>query len=189
MGELDRIVPVRVPRTLIGFHASEKVGAVAKEFEAKKVLIVTDAGVMEAGLVEGVKASLQEEGFDFEIFDRCPHIPHLGAIHQCSRLIKNEGFDLLIGVGGGSVMDMVKLATIVAAHDGDVSILSELGKIKSGGLPKILIPTTSGTGSEWSDVAVFTDKTTKRIIPIHDDCLWADTAIIDPLLTLNLPHH
>ena len=187
MEELARILPVRVPRTLIGINASEQVGAIAKELGAKKVLIVTDAGVIAAGLIDGVKASLKRENIAFEVFDHCPTSAPLSAIHQCSISIEDEECNLIVGIGGGSVMDLAKLATIVAAHGGDANVLLEPNKIKAGGLPKIFLPTTSGTGSEWSNSAVFTNEAAKRKMPLRHDYLWADAAIIDPLLTLNLP--
>ena len=143
MEELSRILSVRVPRTLIGIKASEQTGIIAKELGAKKVLIVTDAGVMGAGLIDGVKASLQKERGVFAVFDRCLPGAPLSVIQQCSKLIEDKRCDLIIGIGGGSVMDTAKLATILAAHSGDANVLFEPGKIKASGPAKIFLPTTS----------------------------------------------
>lgn len=84
-------------------------------------------------------------------------------------------------------MDMAKLVGILASNGGDIHVLFDPAQIRARSLPKILLPTTSGTGSEWSNVAVFTNEVDKRKIPIRSEHLWSDVAIIDPLLTLNLP--
>ncbi len=187
MEEFSRVIELRVPRTWIGIHASDHVGSIAKELGGKKVLILTDAGVINAGLLDKLTDSMKRESLSFEVFPEClPNVP-LSSICQCYNLVEKEGFDLLIGLGGGSVMDMVKLVGMLGGDSGDVSVFFEPSRVRPSSLQKILLPTTSGTGSEWSNVAVFTNESDERKIPVRNDYLWAEAAIIDPLLSLNLP--
>jgi alcohol dehydrogenase len=187
MEELSRMYEIQVPRTIIEINGSDRVGMMAKEFKAKKTLIVTDAGVIGAGLIDRVKGALEKEKVSFEIYPGCLASAPLASVRECAKLIEGGQFDLIIAVGGGSVMDTAKVAAIVAAHGGDVSVLFEPGKIRNPGIRKIFLPTTSGTGSEVSNGAVFTDEASKRKIPVFHEYMWVDAAIIDPALTLNLP--
>ena len=187
MEEVGRMLEIQMPRTLIAVNGSEHVGVMAKELGAKKILILTDVGVMGAGLIDRVKGSLQKEKLTFDIFSGCLASAPLASVRECGKLIEGGQFDLMIAVGGGSVMDTAKVAAIVAAHGGDVSVLFDPGKIRSGGIRKIFLPTTSGTGSEWSNGAIFTDEASQRKAPVRSNYLLPDAVIIDPALTLNLP--
>jgi alcohol dehydrogenase len=178
---------MRVPRTLIGINASEQVGTIAKEYGAKKALLVSDPGIAKTGLLDGVQRSLEQANVATEVFSDSSTSAPFSSIAKCSKLIRDNGCDLVIGIGGGSVLDLVKLAVVVAAHDGDTSIIYKPDNIKKAAAPIILMPSTAGTGSEVSNVAVCTDPKTKRKIPVRSDFFWADAAIVDPMLTLNLP--
>ena len=181
---------IGMPKTLVGVNASSQIGALSRELGAKKAIIVSDPGIIRAGLINVAKASLEKEGIACDIFDNCPQSAPLSSIKECVKLIQNTQCDVVIGIGGGSVMDLAKMAVSVAAHEGDISILYDPKKIIKSGVPTIFAPTTSGTGSEVSWGAVFTDDTDendKRKKAVKSDYLFAHTAVLDPLLTLNLP--
>ena len=187
MEEFGRVIEFRVPRTWVGIHAADQVGSIARELGGRRILILTDMGIIHAGLLDVLTDSIKKEGLPVEVFSEClPNVP-LSSIQQCYHLVEKEGFDLLIGLGGGSVMDMVKLVGMLRGSSGNVNVLFEPDRVKPSGLQKILLPTTAGTGSEWSNVAVFTNESDERKIPIRNDYLWAEAAVIDPLLSLNLP--
>ena len=142
---------VRLPYTLIGTGTVGQVGELTKHLGGKRVLIVTDPGVVQAGLLDKVKRPLEKEGIEFGVFDNCePNCP-LNVVQSCAQFAKEGGYDLVIGLGGGSVMDAAKLAAI-AATTGDITLEGISKYIISGppgpGLPKILIATTAGTGAE-----------------------------------------
>jgi len=180
---------VRIPYTLIGTGAVDNVGALAKELGGKKILIVTDQGVVQAGLVDKVKQSLEKEGIEFGIFDSCEPDAPVNVIKSCAQFAKEGGYDLVIGLGGGSVMDAAKLASIAATTE-DITLESISKYIVSGppgpGLPKILIATTAGTGSEISPIAVVVDVDGVKKAVRHEYCL-TNIAIVDPLMTKYLP--
>lgn len=180
---------VRLPYTLIGTGTVGQVGELTKHLGGKKVLIVTDPGVVQAGLLDKVKQPLEKEGIEFGVFDSCePNCP-LNIVQSCAQFAKEGGYDLVIGLGGGSVMDAAKLAAIAATTE-DITLEGISKYIVSGppgrGLPKILIATTAGTGAEISPIAVVVDVDGVKKAVRHEYCL-ANIAIVDPLMTQYLP--
>jgi len=108
-------------------------------------------------------------------------------VDECGRLVREEGVDLVIGIGGGSSMDTAKGAVLLAKNPGKVVDYAGFDKVSQRGLPKILLPTTAGTGSEVTRNFVITDEeeNTKKVI--FTDFGLADVAIVDPMLTVSCP--
>ncbi|MFH0915483.1 MAG: iron-containing alcohol dehydrogenase [bacterium] len=186
--DLTEVIEIRVPRTLIGVGALNGIGDLVRSLGARKLLIVTDQGLVEAGIIASVRAALGSGGLKAEVFDQCGPEAPVSTVEALSRMASEGGYDLLIGVGGGSVMDATKTAGLLAANP-DIGIQDLIdGGSPAKSLSRILIPTTAGTGSEWSTVAVFTTDTS-------DDRNYAyitggnlpDAVIIDPELTRDLP--
>ncbi len=183
---------VRIPNTFMGDGAVENVGALVKQRGGKKVLIITDSGIVQAGLVDEVKKPLEKEGIESATFDGCKSDALISVIKDCAQFAAKGDYDLIIGVGGGSVMDTAKVVRI-AAKAKDIStetIRSYFGGVPGPGLPMILIATTAGSGAEMSGAAVVTDDVAggemlKRAIV--NECLLPDAVIVDPLMTANLP--
>ena len=177
---------IHVPVTLVGMGRSRDIGDLAKELGAENVIIITDANLIKLGLIDNIESSLEKAGFKFDIFDGCiPYAP-TSLVEKCSRIVKKGNYDLLIGVGGGSVMDTVKaVSVIVPNHITFHDFVS--GKPIKKVLTKILVPTTAGTGSEWSRTGVYHDDVDGKEKLIIESHLFADAVIIDPELTLNLP--
>ena len=189
MGWYSEPFRVRLPYTLIGTGAAGRVGELTKHLGGKKILIVTDSGVVQAGLLDKVKEPLEKESIEFGVFDGCePNCP-VDVVRRCAQFAKEGGYNLMIGLGGGSTLDTTKLASIAAAT-GDITLESirnyVTGELPAPGLPKILIPTTAGTGSEISPVAVLVDVDGVKKAVRHEYCL-ADVAIVDPSTTQYLP--
>ena len=187
MKELSRTISIRVPRTIIAMNASSQVGALGKELGTESALIVTDQGVVKAGLTGAVEQSLKQENIPFGIFDKCPVSAPISSVLDCARVIINNKHNTVIGIGGGSVIDLGKLAVLVASHGGDKSILFDTKLIKKRGVRTIFLPTTAGTGSEVSATAVCTDEDSHRKMAVYHDLNRADVAVLDPVLTMNLP--
>ena len=177
---------VRLPYTLTGSGTVNQVGKLAKQLGGKRVLVVTDPGVVQAGLLSYVEQSLEKEGVNFGVFDRCePNCP-IGVVQSCARYAKEGEYDLMIGLGGGSTMDVTKLASIAAVSENPELENIGLSGPPRRGLPKILIPTTAGTGSEISPSAVLvdTDNVKKSVSSEYN---LSNIAIVDPLMTQHLP--
>lgn len=191
MNQLPSVFKLIIPYSVIGNGAVENVGTVIRQLGGKKVLIVTDPGIVQAGLLDKVKQPLSKEGIEFGIFDTCKPNAPFSDVRKCAQVAKDGGYDLLVGIGGGSVMDLTKMASLVAAakdvaHENINKYIKEVKGIR--GLLKLLIPTTAGTGSEWTFYAAMVDdegdgEKKGGWYP----ALLAQAVIVDPLLTLNLP--
>ncbi len=178
---------VHIPKTVMGPGAVNSLGNIIQNFGAKKVLIVTDKGVMEAGLLNKIRMLLEKAKCKFDVFDGClPNAP-TSTIDECNQKARDGGYHLLIGIGGGSVMDSTKVVSVIAPSGMKAQDLINEGKGGKKVLPKILIPTTSGTGSEWGIGAMVTDDTNGLKKGLRIPQMWADAVIVDPELTLNLP--
>ncbi len=174
-------------KIILGNGAAGQVGEEVKKFGAGNALIVTDKGVLKAGLVESVEASLKSQKIEFGIFDKVAAEPPARLADECARVILEKGYDIVIGIGGGSAMDVAKGAAIVATNQGKILDYAGIDMVPGKGLPKILISTTAGTGSEVSRTIVLTDEASNLKQAIHSDFALADIAIVDPLLTKSMP--
>lgn len=157
-------------------------------FNVKKILIITDPFLKDIGLTNKVSAPLEEAGYLTEIYTKVVPEPPLAIGEELVAYTRKNEFDMVIGVGGGSALDLTKLAGVLASHEGNVADylnLTGTKQIMKKGLPTILIPTTSGTGSEVTNISVLSLETTKDVIT--HDYLLADVAIVDPALTISLP--
>jgi alcohol dehydrogenase class IV len=181
-------INIRIPNTLIGLGAISNIGDIAKSFSPSKILIVTDAGVIKSGVVDAVKSPLEKVGYKFDVFDGCVSDPPISSVEKLCKKVKAAHYDLLIGIGGGSTMDATKIASQIAANDGINTYDLLNGKVVEKAISKILVPTTAGTGSEWSSVAMVSDDNAdmqkKGVISIKN---LPDAVIIDPELMRSLP--
>lgn len=185
---MNKVNIFRSPNKIIfGNGTVSQVGAEVEKMGARKALIVTDAGVVKSGLAAGVEESLKALKIDYGIFDRVEAEPPARIVGECAREVCENHYDIIIGVGGGSSLDVAKGASIVVTNGGGV--LDYVGRemVPRAGVPKILIPTTAGTGSEVSWVFVVTDEKDNDKKVIFSYYNLADVAIVDPLLTLSMP--
>ena len=174
-------------RILFGIDAVKGVAAEVKQLGGRKVLIVTDPGVVEAGLVEAITAPLDSDGIPFSLYDHVEPEPPARVVEQCTQYLKDENCDLIIGVGGGSSLDVAKGASIMATNEGSLLSLCGVDLVPKRGLPKILIPTTAGTGSEVTRVFVITDEASNLKKAAYSIYALSDVAIVDPMMTLSMP--
>ncbi len=179
---------VFTPLSYTGWGALQQLLPEVKRYNPRKILVVTDPALVKLGLVEAVIAPLREQGYPVEIYSDVVPEPPLSTGEKLVAFAREGKFDLVIGVGGGSALDLAKLAAVMAVHEGPVAeYLNLTGKrsVTAKGLPKILIPTTSGTGSEVTNISVLSLETTKDVVT--HDYLLADVAIVDPELTVSVP--
>ncbi len=181
------LIEIGIPRTLVGVGAVESLGDLLESLSPNRILIVTDRGVASTGIIDKVQASLMSAHLEADVFDGCGAEAPVSGIEQLIQRVKGDRYDLLVGVGGGSVMDTAKAASILAANE-DATVQDLLqGKPFPKSVPKVLIPTTAGTGSEWSTAAVITtDTTDDRTSPYITPANLPEAAIIDPALTKDL---
>jgi len=150
-------------------------------------LLVMDPGLIEAGLDTAVTAPLEEAGIEYILYDRVDPEPGLRLADQAAELARSEQCDSVVGVGGGSAMDVAKAAAILVTNGGKAVDYLGLGKIGKPGLVKIMIPTSAGTGAEVTFTAVFINEETGSKGGMNGDPLYPEVALLDPELTLSLP--
>jgi len=174
-------------RILFGVGSVEKIGTEAQLLKAKKVLIITDPGVIQAGLLEGVEKSLKSVNLPFVIFDGVEPDPRIEVVEKSVEKAKKEGIDLIIGFGGGSSLDIAKVTSIMITNTGKIDSFFGIDLVPNPGVPVILIPTTAGTGSEVTPIAILSDTKEKLKKGIVSPTLFPEVAILDPKLTIGLP--
>jgi len=170
---------------LFGFNTAKKVGEQAKKLGGKRAILVTDEVIAQIGLVELVKEAMEKEGCKVEIFAKVDPEPHIETAESLYQMVREKKFDLVVGLGGGSSMDMAKLTSIVATNEGTPFEIMEKQLVKKPALKKILIPTTAGTGSEVSKFIVVSKGKDKYFI--GTPYAYPEIAIVDPGLTLSMP--
>ena len=156
---------------------------------ARRPLIITDSGVRKAGLIDTVVKAMA--GSDLRIgglFDEVPPDSSTAVVTEAARVYREEGCDALLAVGGGSVMDTAKGVNIVVTEGSeDLSGFAGAEVLQRPLRPFAVVPTTAGTGSETTLVAVIADEETGRKILLTSSFLLPDVAFVDPRMTVTLP--
>jgi alcohol dehydrogenase class IV len=176
-----------VKKTIFGSGVVDQIGPECKSLGASSALLVMDSGLAKTDICLKIQDLIREGGIKAILYpdvtpEPDPKIADLGA-----EQVKKDKIGCVIGVGGGSTMDVAKAIAVLANNDGKAVDYIGLNKVKKKGLPTIMVPTTSGTGSETTFTAVFTMRDTKTKGGINSPFLYPCTAILDPELTLELP--
>ena len=177
-------LPTRIE---FGRGVSSTVGEEAKRLGGTRALVVTDAGVAAAGLVEPVLERLSEAGVTSVVFDHVAPNPRDTSVELGAKLADAEGCDVIVAVGGGSPMDTAKAIGVIATNGGKIQDYEGLGQVRKPITPLIAIPTTSGTGSEVTFWAVITDTERSFKMSVGSPLCAATVALVDPELTVGLP--
>jgi alcohol dehydrogenase class IV len=177
-------------RIKFGLNAVQELGSDIKNFPGEKVVIFADQGIKKAGILDYVKDIIKD--FDFAVFDDIEADPSLNTFKKAVAFSKENGGEIMIGLGGGSPIDVAKVVSIIAKYGGTVEdyIAPPIGKGKpiiGSGYPMIAIPTTSGTGSEVSPASVLTLTDRDLKVGISSQMQRPNLAIVDPLLTVSAP--
>lgn len=158
-----------------------------KELNAKNPLVVIDKNLAKAGFQERVANLLIPEGMKYTVYDKVEPEPRIELADEGAALAIKNKCDIVIGIGGGSAMDVAKAIAVLATNKGSAVDYLGLNKVPNHGLPKIMIPTTAGTGSEVTFTAVFVRKNLKKKEGMNSPYLYPELALLDPELTLSLP--
>lgn len=177
-----------VPHIVCEPGASRRLGAqLGQHFpSAQRALIVTDAGFLRTGLLDPVIASLREARLQVEIFSEVLADPPEAVVLQAASAARAAGIDLVIGIGGGSSMDVAKLIAVLAGGSQELKTMYGIGNVEGRALPLVQVPTTAGTGSEVTPISIVTTGATTKMGVVSPH-LFADLAVLDAELTLDLP--
>lgn len=175
-----------VKEIIFGLGTLQQLGTVVKKYNAAKAFIVIDPFLNES-LGEKIMATLKEAGVSARFYMELTPEPALELADVCTKAVKEFGAEIVIGVGGGSSMDVAKAAAVLVTNGGNAVEYVGVDTVKKPGLPTIMIPSTAGTGSEVSRTAVFINKAKNTKGGINSDFMYPDVALLDPVLTLTVP--
>ncbi|HBW39037.1 iron-containing alcohol dehydrogenase [Desulfosporosinus sp. BICA1-9] len=184
------LLPWRKPELTQGANSLKKLPKLIKSKGINSVLIVTDKIIASLGLLDELLKGLSVEGVDFVVYDRTVPNPTIDNIEEALQIYKANNCQGIVAFGGGSPMDCAKgVGARVARPRKTISQMKGVFKVLKKIPPLFAIPTTSGTGSETTIAAVITDSKTHEKYAINDTSLIPHYAVLDPVLTINLPPH
>ena len=165
-----------------------RLGEICDRLSIKRVLVVTDAGIVGAGLLDSAIGPLEQSGIAVEVFDKVVADPPAAMIQEAVALGTVGGVDGVVGFGGGSAMDTAKLVALLALSGEALEDVYGVDMVKGARLPLVLIPTTAGTGSEVTPISIVTrpDSVKQGVVSAK---LIPDVALLDAKLTVGLPAH
>ncbi|MDA8966494.1 iron-containing alcohol dehydrogenase [Planktomarina temperata] len=174
------------PSLLMGAGLAGELGQITRPICGDRVLLVTDPGMMATGLVQQATDCLRAAGVEVTLFDQVQADPSEEIVLQAAQ--QALGKTGVIGFGGGSSLDVAKLAALLAASNQPLAEAYGIGNAQGPRLPLVLVPTTAGTGSEVTPISIVTTGASEKM-GVVSPLLLPDMALLDPELTLGLPAH
>ena len=174
-------------RVVFGVNSIERVGDLAKSLNARRVLLVTDRGIVAAGHAGRVQALLAAAGMEVTCFEQAQENPTTRCVERCVEVARGAAIDTIVGLGGGSSMDTAKGCNFILTNGGQMKDYWGIGRATRPMLPLLAIPTTGGTGSECQSFALIADEQTHQKMACGDPKAAARIALLDPALTLSQP--
>jgi alcohol dehydrogenase class IV len=190
--EFDDILALRkfvAPEIFFGAGAVHMAGRYAKNLGARKVLVVTDPGVMAAGWTKLATESLEAEGIDYVVFSQVTSNPRAEEVMAGEQVYQREGCSAIVAVGGGSPMDCAKAIGLVSANNVHVLTFEGVDEVPIPGPPMICIPTTAGTSADVSQFVMVTDLNRLLKVTIISKSVVPEVALIDPVTTTTMDAH
>ena len=174
------------PSLRMGAGLAGELGQITRPICGDRVLLVTDPGMMATGLVQQATDCLRAAGVEVTLFDQVQADPPEEIVLQAAQ--QALGKTGVIGFGGGSSLDVAKLAALLAASNQPLAEAYGIGNAQGPRLPLVLVPTTAGTGSEVTPISIVTTGASEKM-GVVSPLLLPDMALLDPELTLGLPAH
>jgi len=174
-------------RIQFGVGSINNLATTVQDFNGSNVFLVLDPGLIKSGIAGQITAPLDDAGIPYVMYDSIDPEPGLKLADKGYKLAKSNGCDCVIGAGGGSAMDVAKAVAILMTNGGKAADYLGLDKIAKPGVPKIMVPTSAGTGAEVTFTAVFINEKTGSKGGMNGTPLYPEAAVLDPMLTLSLP--
>ncbi|MCL7749621.1 iron-containing alcohol dehydrogenase [Halalkalibacter alkaliphilus] len=172
---------------IMGNHSVQKVSEIIKNGGFSHALVVCDEGIEKAGILDVILQQLNKAYIQGTVFSSVEANPSTLTVEACYKVLQESNADIIIGVGGGSSLDVAKAVSILGTNGGEITDYEGINKVPKRGMPLIAIPTTAGTASEITIFTVITDHDREYKFTVGSRDLSARWAIIDPVLTLSLP--
>lgn len=174
-------------RIIRGAGTLSEVASEILRLKKSKVMVVTDPGIVAVGIVAKLEKILAAANIGYTIHDQIEPDPPLQLAVETAEKLKATATDLVIGIGGGSAIDIAKVAAVLVTNEKEINSLIGIDLVEKAGLPTIIIPTTAGTGSEVTPIAILSDHDEKLKKGIVSPYLFPTIALLDPELTVGLP--
>jgi alcohol dehydrogenase len=186
-----QVIPFATPSIIFGMDTIRQLGQQARKLGAGRVLLVTGPNVKEAGILEKAFGFLKAESLEVEvnIQGRDTPEPATSVVEDTAEVARKGKFDVIIGIGGGSILDVTKMASALVTNPGRTKDYFGREKVPQRGKPTIIVPTTSGTGAEVTKHAIFLDREVNVKKAVASSALLPNVAILDPMLTVSCPPH
>ena len=178
---------LNVRRIIVGAGSIASIKEIVDDLGAKNVLIISDKGVVNAGLTDKPRAMLEAAGIKVFVIDNTPPEPDVDQVNAIFAEARQHEAQLIVGIGGGSAMDVAKIIAVMLKNDIPLRELLNKAPISNDGLPTLMIPTTAGTGSEATPNSIILVPEDELKVGIVSPRLMPDYIILDPELTLGLP--
>jgi len=173
-------------RIVMGAGAVNQIADEVKRLRGTKVMIVTDPGLVQSGIITRIEGLLSQAGLEVVRFSGVEPDPRYEIVAEAAEAVRQAKADLVLGIGGGSSLDIAKVAAILVTNADPVTSYFGIDLVPQPGVPTILIPTTAGTGSEVTPIAILSDHHEKLKKGVVSPYLFPDCALLDPELTLGL---
>ena len=183
MLELRKFV---APELVFGPDAINLLGRYLINFRARRVLVVTDPGIIAAGWADKISSLIEEAGIDSAVFSAVSANPRAEEVMAGAAFYHDQECDIIVAVGGGSPMDCAKGIGIVSANGQDILTFAGIDNVPIPGPPLICLPTTAGTSADISQFAIINDRKEGAKIAIISKTTIPDVALIDPMPTLTM---
>jgi alcohol dehydrogenase class IV len=187
-GPMDDFLFETTPRIICEAGGSTRLGELARDLRIRHAFIVTDVGLVKAGLLTPIVASLEVTGIGVTLFSDVLADPPQETVLAAVAAALDAGTDGVIGLGGGSSLDTAKLVALLRGAPQDIESIYGVGLARGPRQPLIQVPTTAGTGSEVTPIAIVTTPTHEKK-GVVSPLLYPDVALLDGRMTLGLPPH
>jgi alcohol dehydrogenase class IV len=177
------------PEFVFGLGARHMAGRYAKNFGVRKVLVVTDPGVIAAGWAGDIMSSLEAAGINYTVFAEVSPNPRAEEVMDGAQTYQREGCNAIVAIGGGSPIDCAKGIGIVSSNNRHIIGFEGVDKVDIPGPPLICIPTTAGSSADVSQFAIITDSMRQLKMAIVSKMLVPDVALIDPQTLVTMPSY
>ncbi len=179
----------QTPTIIFGIDAIKQLGEQARKLGAGRALLISGPRVQKAGLLDKAASILKAEGITAEvnIQDRDTPEPATEVVEGTAAVARKGKFDVIIGLGGGSILDVSKMAAALVTNPGTTKDYFGKEKVPKRGTPTIIVPTTAGTGAEVTKHAIFLDREINVKKVVASSNLLPNVAIVDPVLTVSCP--
>ena len=177
-------LPVNI---VFGFGKADKVGELTRPWGKKALIVTGRSSAKKSGLYDRVNGSLRAAGLETALFDKVAQNPLTTTAEEGAAFAREQGCDVVVAIGGGSIIDCAKGIAFMAENDGDINDYIFNRRRSDRALPLILIPTTCGTGSEGNGFAVLTNPATGDKKSLRCNAIVAKASIVDPACMMTMP--